>query len=254
VTCSTEKIRGTLYQFNPNVHVVPNAYNDMLLGSRPEPMKDRRKLVVWRGSSTHDADLAYYMTEILALAERFSEWTFCFIGEPFWQLRRVMPSPRTLFVKSVDPMEYWEMMGQIQPAIVMVPLEPNAFNEAKSNIAYLEGAYAGAVTVAPMWNEWKHPGVLGYRDKKEFVFHMSQAMQGKVDLYGENQLGWDYIKKNLCLSQTNQTRTLLLQELLNGPNTDSALIQERLKASNSLFRGYRQAKTTPTDKTAAVNT
>jgi len=233
VTVSTEKLRGIAYQYNPNTHVIRNAYNEFIFGRRPEPMKDRRKLVVWRGSATHDADLAYLMPEITSLVERFKDWTFCFIGEPFWQLKRILPEKQALFVKSVDQMEYWEMLGQIQPAVMMVPLEPNAFNESKSCIAHIEGSYGGAVTVAPHWEEWKLPGVLPYRDKQTFVYQMVRCMEGREDLVARNSEAWEYIERELCVSKANKKRYDLLTDcLMNRPTRSLQDAMEALKRSS----------------------
>jgi hypothetical protein len=176
VTVSTPALFERLKPLNSNVVCVPNALNDDLFGKFPAP-EPPHKLVLWRGSPTHDPDLASVLPEILQAVDQHQDWTFAFLGAPFWALRRALDGKKNVvFSDPVDPIEYWQVIARIRPAIMLVPLERNDFNASKSNIAWIEGAWAGAVTVAPAMPEWERPGVFNYQKQSDFLEVLHHAM------------------------------------------------------------------------------
>jgi hypothetical protein len=60
---------------------------------------------------------------------------------------------------------YVDALFDVRPHFVVVPLQDNPFNRAKSNIAELEAQAAGAIAIVPDWEEWKSRA--RYRDAEE---------------------------------------------------------------------------------------
>lgn len=216
VTVTTPALRKKLSQINGNVVTIPNAFNDLVFESkRPPIMARRHPLVLWRGSQTHVRDLMAYSAQIEACFRAHPQWTWSFIGYNPWFITDVLDKQRCIVAEPIDVMEYFEFLGRTQAAIQMVPLHDSPFNRAKSNIAMIEGAYAGSVTVAPAWEEWDVPGVLQYRNAKEFQDLMRLALSDEKFPFQQNaKLTWEWVLDNRRLSKLNQVRAEVLGELL----------------------------------------
>ena len=138
------------------VVVIPNAYDTELL-SKLEPRKTvpPRKLICWRGSATHNADLMTHAEPFCRAFGKHLDWTINMVGAPFWgfveaidKIPGIKPT-NNVITESLDPINYFDFLKSIAPMLMVVPLEDNAFNRAKSNIVWLEGLHAGAITLAP---------------------------------------------------------------------------------------------------------
>lgn len=214
ISVTTPALAEKMRKINGNVVVIPNAFNDILLGERPTIMRQRHPLVLWRGSQTHVRDLMNFSGQIDELFQRFEQWTWNFMGYNPWFITDVFDSRRCLTTEMIDVMEYFSFLGKVQAAVQMVPLHDSPFNRAKSNIAMIEGAFAGSVTVAPAWEEWKAPGVLLYRDTKEFLEIMKLVLSdAKFPFYDNSKQTWTYVMDTLRLSKVNKWRHELLQEM-----------------------------------------
>jgi hypothetical protein len=195
-----------------NICVVPNALNDDLFTRTPSFNHDSNA-VVWRGSETHVADLVYFTPEILqAMAATPYKWHFMGFN-PFTITNLVDEYRLTEKIAVHEPQDviiYHQQLVAMKPKLMHVPLVQNALNECKSNIAWIEATYAGAVTIAPDWTEWKRPGMITYKDQSEYQAHLVQPH----DYAAMWQSSWDYIKQNLLLSHVNQQRAAIIKDLL----------------------------------------
>lgn len=214
VTVSTQQIKDNLSRLNPNIHVVPNALNEKIFNKRPSPPAARNPMMFWRGSPTHDKDLMYYTHEMAELAKKYPKFSWCFMGHPFWWTIEQMPTHNLILAEGVDPIEYFEVILKIAPAAVIVPLYDNDFNRTKSNIAWIEATYAGAVCIAPDWPEWQKPGVLLYDSTAEFKRLCELVIQGEINIQEKVKESWDYIQSSLTLKQINPMREKVIRELL----------------------------------------
>jgi hypothetical protein len=205
------------------IHVLPNAYDTELL-TKLEPGAPRktppRKVICWRGSGTHDADMWSVAEPFCKAFGKHLDWTVNLIGQPFWmfvdrmdKIPGIKPTSNVI-VESLDPINYFEFLAQLQPALMIVPLEDIPFNHAKSNIAYLEGIHAGAVTLAPDWEEWRRPGVINYKDPEDFGAKLDAFMAGKFDAAKLWQDGRDFVAEHLTLGRVNRVRELLLKDVM----------------------------------------
>lgn len=218
-----EKEVKSLYNLNGDkVRVIENAYDWNFVKKyrsqgllQPKP----NKLILWRGSDTHDKDLFLYTEAMAAALEASPDWTWLFVGNPFWHtIERLKSCPSAkptsvLEIDSLDPADYWKEIYNVSPSLVIVPLEENEFNLSKSNIAWIEANHAGAVCLAPDWEEWRRPGVINYRDPEDFEKKLKDYMAGKYDWETNLKAGMEYIGENLLLSEINIKRQMILEEL-----------------------------------------
>ncbi len=205
------------------VVVVPNAFDDEIL-DLPAEYPRPNSLVTWRGSATHDKDLALVTDQIAAVIGANLSWTYQFVGEPFWWTMErldLIPGlkPQSItHVEPLDPIAYFGFLKAVKPALFIVPLEDIPFNCAKSNIAWIEATYAGAVAIAPDWPEWRKPGVINYKTPEDFGRLFNQALKGGVfDLRARWTESRDHIKENLLLSTVNRTRETALRGAFERP-------------------------------------
>ncbi len=164
VTVSTLALANTVKQFlSPGAMcvVIPNAYDHDTFAWMRVDHTPREKVLVWRGSMTHDGDLHPYAAGIIAAMKKHPDWKFqAFGGKPWMILKELEPST---WASERHPMLiYHHRLFALRPAAVVVPLEDNRFNQCKSNIAYIEATMAGANTIAPAaLAEFKRPGIYG---------------------------------------------------------------------------------------------
>ncbi|GAA1281296.1 hypothetical protein GCM10009634_26810 [Saccharothrix xinjiangensis] len=153
VTVSTEPLADVVREFNPNVHVVPNAVPAGMLAMRPSERLDDRVVIGWGGSSTHVMDFADIGPKIVEYIA----------GRPdvLWH---TVSGPRQLMMQHMRwlrrlPSEQWRALDWCEDIwdyycaigtfdISTAPLVPHVFNRSKSPIKALEAAARGVPMVA----------------------------------------------------------------------------------------------------------
>jgi len=203
----------------PMFRVIPNALNmrrwsntrrEQVLGEN-----ERQKLILWRGSDTHVRDVLQWAPDIIKAAHARPDYVWCFIGMSPWMLHDYMPEGRCLHQNAQDPMKFMQLIQELRPDILFVPLVDHVFNRAKSNIAWIEGTWAGAQVVAPDWQEWRKPGVTVY-DGKPGSLHdaMIQAMDTPEEIREALVAqSWQEIMSHLSLERVNRGRMNIIREL-----------------------------------------
>lgn len=204
------------------VLVVPNAYDTELMSgmTEREMQPHQNKIVAWRGSATHDKDLWQLTPALGSVMQNHLDWTYNFIGEPFWlsietlqQTVKGIADSTIVLTPTLDPAQFLKMLRLVAPSIMIVPLEDSAFNRSKSNIAWLEATHAGAVTLAPDFEEWRRPGVTLYRSPEEFAEKLEGLIRGDLDLKFLWRQSRDYILEYLTVQKVNKLRSQILRIL-----------------------------------------
>jgi hypothetical protein len=207
VSVPTEYLRQAYSEFNKNIFIVPNAFHDSLF-QRPELPK-RTNNIVWRGPEAHIFDLMSYSKEINTITKEFPEWRFMFMGFSPWFLSDTNNKGN---VPSLDIVVYYKTLFDMAPTCLHVPLHDNTFNRCKSNIAAIEGSYAGAVCITPGW--WNMPGTIPYTDGASYYEAIRSVITGEVDKAALNKITWEYIMDVLPLSKVNVERLQIINSLL----------------------------------------
>lgn len=206
VTVSTTALKEAFAKLNKNVIVVRNAIDLHLLGDRSN--NKREKLIGWRGSATHASDLLVFQKQI-ADGFKESQWDWYFIGYDNFFLS----GDKYHYIPATDPFIYFHGLKQLNLRCLHVPLIDNYFNRCKSNIAAIEGTWAGAVCIVPKWQEWDIPGMLQYETLQDYYDALMSVVKGGVNIKAKNDLAWEYICDVLSLDNQNKRRVEILKNL-----------------------------------------
>lgn len=159
VMVTTQALRERLLSFNQNIVVVPQAIDERLLvGRRPpgvnSPFGERRKVIGYMGTLTHDDDLMMILPVFQTIWERHGgEIEFQIVGG----VGRVdtLQTLKELPVRVVNPRpeeaEYPLFMlwfsSRLRWDIAISPLEDTLFNRCKSDIKFLDYSAIGAAGI-----------------------------------------------------------------------------------------------------------
>lgn len=202
ITCSTKFLADEIEKtFGKAAIVIRNAWNDYMLKQQPPTPKEEQVRILWRGSNTHDGDLMAFRD----VFRDYSNVAWIFMGSNPWFLSEAHGG----YLKYVNHipwdaniLNYYDTLGQIKPHYVIVPLEDNPFNRAKSDIAALEACVFGAVPIVPDWAEWwRYP--VKYNDAADLQQLLPDLLAGNVSTQVP---AFD----NRKLSQTNKLRYAIL--------------------------------------------
>jgi len=182
--------------------------NTKILKPRP---KKQNNTVLWRGSNTHQVDIANYFDQIYDVQTEYTNFDFIYCGYNPWIIPQ---TANKKYLKATDPILYFQQINRLAPKIMQVPLVDSHFNRCKSNIAYLEGTYAGAVCLVPDWPEWNLPGTVRYKSREEYGEKLKLLLNGGISFNKYNREAWEYIMQTRTLEIVNQQRADLLKLII----------------------------------------
>ena len=138
VWCSTEPLLPYADAMDGRGFVIPNAIRLNMLPDRPARFTGR---ICWRGGSSQIDDITAphaieFYNENKAL---FSEWVFW----GYWPREYHVPGCKA--IPRMDLINYMNALPNSGINAMWKPLVDNEFNDAKSNIAFLEATMAGGV-------------------------------------------------------------------------------------------------------------
>jgi hypothetical protein len=213
ITVSTPAIQSYFAGLGCESHVVSNALNTDLTPMAIEynaPQEGKNEQFIWRGSETHIADCLFF-TEPMATAMEGRDKTFWhFLGYHPFMVTMSFPPAKWKYHIPEDIMVYNENLRSIKGQIMHVPLVEDGLNKCKSNIAWIEATAAGMATIAPDWQEWKHPGIINYTSIEDYGIKLMRSTDNNQELWKASR---DYIMDNLTLNKINEQRATLLNNL-----------------------------------------
>lgn len=215
VTVSTNQLKRCLQleknPLNERIYVVPNALNDKLV-KKAQPHKHSNRFC-WRGTNTHMRDVFGVQPEIVQFAQRYPMSLFNWVGWNPWGVTDCMKAKQAIIAPTMGIHDYFSFITKINPAFQIVPLDNSMFNRCKSNIAWIESNLAGAVCIAPDWEEWRMPGVFNYKTAEQFYEQMEYVWNNPEETAKAHAAGWEYIRTNLLLSKINEKRMAIAQTM-----------------------------------------
>lgn len=214
VSVSTEQLRQKFSSINANVSVIPNAYRDDLFTYRSPEIAPRNKVIMWRGSNTHDADI------FDALSLHSTDYDVEFMGDPGWSFLQTLGTRakgQTIQTPGMDHLEYFKYIHHRRPKVFIVPLADCFFNHCKTPIAWMEAIHAGAICVAPDFPNWKLPGVVPYTagDPHSFLNAVNLAMGISEETHADIvSQAFQHVKEHFGVAHVERQRLTVLQTLL----------------------------------------
>ncbi|MGB4781782.1 MAG: glycosyltransferase [Candidatus Methylomirabilis sp.] len=230
VTVSTEPLRQVVGAMHDHVVVLPNAVDpdlaDAIVASRhAEPARSQGMVRIgWSGSNFHEGDLDCAIDALIAMAKR-PDVQLVFFGWVPERIEREVPAVKVEKHPFVITNNYYHAMAALRLDIGVAPLRDNRFNEAKSNLKYLEYSMFRVPTVASpiypyartitdgedgvlvkknRYQEWLRQLTRLVEDRAERErlarnayatvrerFHLKTAVRGWLDLYSSLQRGPD---------------------------------------------------------------
>ena len=221
VSVSTTRLAELLYGYTDKLIVIRNAFDDWMLPLAPENPAPK-KVILWRGSKTHDGDLDEMSNAAITLSAKYPDWTWLFLGSKPW-FTKLMPKKNTIVIEeALDIYEYHQMLAEMQPALMTVPLAHSDFNRAKSDCAFIEGTFAGAAVIAPDFQEEFSPfhcikyssGTNPTKADQDLTMTLEATLNMDLtQLLAMQQAAWQYIKTKRLLSHANKQREAILDHL-----------------------------------------
>lgn len=213
VSVQCEELKERYLKFNPNIEVIPNAFDSETFGHLRVPHK-ANKIVLWRGSETHSKDMFTYKDQIIAAMKKNPDWTLIFLGAAPYFILDELPEMQTRVLEQMDIIRYLQLLSKINPAIMIVPLNDNPFNKIKSNIAALEGTVAGAAVLQPNWRNWPtNPESFVYSSPESFGQQLEFMMSHPEKIASSNARTYEHILEHQTLLVANKVRARILDNL-----------------------------------------
>lgn len=195
IWCSTDPIMDFADARDGRGVVVANAVLPDDLPNEPAPY---RGIVCWRGSIVQHADIESDEAKAVFLANvnKFKRWVF-------WGYQPGSMRAKNADVKRrVSVVEYMVSLPATGINLMWKPLQENQFNDAKSNIAFIEATMAGGVCVTnyagkPGW-EW---AIKDFVIDEAFLARQWQAGKDAIiqhyNLLNVNKVRYNHILKVL---------------------------------------------------------
>lgn len=202
VIVSTHEIKNTFHGLEPfkdkKIEVVYNAFPTKIERA-PNPISGKIK-VGWRGSETHYRDITVY-EKIIDRLDQSDKYELEFFGCVFpWKDWKVKTHRKLAFA------DYLTALKNAKLNVLLVPLEDIPFNHAKSNIAWIEATFAGAMAITNLkGRHWNAKGI-----EHDHNVLLSKNLQSTIlNRYRESK---ETINKNFNLDLQNKKRLKVLTE------------------------------------------
>ncbi|MFE3484831.1 glycosyltransferase [Streptomyces griseus] len=167
VTVTTEPLADIVRQWNPNVHIVPNAIPDWLIDHQPQQRDDGTLTIGWGGSATHNMDFDQVGDQLRQFLKRNHNTELHVIGNDYASWMRV-PRQQARFTPWVPGVD--EFLRTIDYHVAIAPLRPHVFNQSKSALKAIEAGALGIPIVASAvrpYEDYVQDGLTGYLVRRD---------------------------------------------------------------------------------------
>lgn len=211
VWVSTETLAGFLTHtvgVKSNIHVIRNAYEPLIFDKTP--VFNETTNILHRGSYVHMADVQEMKDDLVEVVNE-NDWHIDFLGLYPIFFKQFFNAQYHDFK---DIGSYLDFLPTLRCSINIIMLNRSShFSMCHSNNGWIEGTYAGTVTLAPDAAEWHRPGIINYGN--DFKEKLKAMITGEYDLKSHHRQSWQYIEENCKLEKANQLRFKLVELLLN---------------------------------------
>jgi len=210
VWVTTESIKNSFGFYNKNIHLIPNAHDDIVFPVKDKKPFSEKNSVMWRGGQSHILDIYQPGTAewIVELINNNKEWQFYWLGQKFEWIEYRIKHGNFFYNPGASCIQFYKIMHDINPAIFFYPLTNNLFNNGKSNCSIIESSYSGSAYFGnTSLSEFNLPGV-------KSLSELPYLLKGNHadELENMNKETWDYVQSELLVTHINKKR---LDRLLN---------------------------------------
>ena len=223
VTVTTEALKESILEYNKNVVIIENAFNNFNY-TLPDEYNDDSESFMWRGGHTHWDDLVTVVQSLMQISTTNPEWHFDFLAKEIDVRHITRFIPNSFYTGEMPLLVCFQTMRIKKPGIFIHPLVDNQFNRAKSNISWIEATAAGAMCIMPDLPEFCKPGVVTYKDNDGFLKEVNYYMkhpEARAEKFHESR---EYIMNKLCLSTVNEKRYDVIKNLFSSKKPDLKLV------------------------------
>lgn len=204
---STAKIKELLWEkYNKEAIVVPNVIPSSLCNKKQNSNAGGLKLLYASGTATHLFDLSTIYLDLLAFLQRHSDVTLTILGNSINKRHFLSASDRVTNIPLVSFNEMLKIYSEHN--LLLVPLSSNSFNDAKSNIKYIEAGAVGTATLAKECAEFRAAitdGTNGFLYNENFEEKLEEIYNNRRNLarIGENAHA-DVVKNHSTQCELNK--------------------------------------------------
>ncbi|HXT68230.1 MAG TPA: glycosyltransferase [Vicinamibacterales bacterium] len=129
-------------------HLHPVVWPATVEAGGGHPRRADRIVVGWQGTPTHDHDFAAIVPALRRLLAVHSNVDLHLFGDVPPSVREALPADRVLGTPAVAFLDYPAALRRLRFDVGIAPLARTAFNDAKSNVKWLEYSACETATVA----------------------------------------------------------------------------------------------------------
>ena len=167
-----------LKNFDQRISIIPNGMNPRWFKWRNTKDRAQKIRVLWRGSPHHKLDIEHVQGHVIKVINANPDVEFWMVGFRPWRIMQESKHANVIHAGAQMVNYYFKFLNKIRPDIQWTTLYDNNFNRCKSNIAQIEGAMAGAVSICPDWPEvWQTSLAYTYRNPN----HFAEVLQSSID-------------------------------------------------------------------------
>lgn len=198
MTVSTELLAKEMARkFEVHTAILPNQIAETCLKKKEKDTTEGFKLLYASGSETHGYDASTVYLDLFNFMLKHEDVTLSFLGASTFQ------NGFSLFKDRVCVIKYsgFEQMldTYAKHDLLLVPLDKNPFNNAKSNIKYIEAGAVGTPVLARDCDEFTSvikDGVNGFLYQHNFYEKLEQIYQNRKELYKVGERAYLDVVKN----------------------------------------------------------
>ena len=166
---------------------------------------------MWRGSNTHEHDLYIYKEAIIHSVLKHDRAIHFYGSMPHFIFTAI---PNFQQYPFTELPEYLENIRVGKYSMALVPLGPDNFNKAKSNIAALEAVTAGIIPVVPSSEGWADIGIpyTGIKNMMEAIDFLEGESQESLSQHWSQMMA--VVKKEYDIKTQNAVRKSIIKDLV----------------------------------------
>jgi hypothetical protein len=220
VTVTNGYLHSIFSEYNKMTHTIENAVDwDWYKQLKwVESTVKNRFTVLWRGSAVHIENLRKYSQDIIETVNNNPDIYWIFQGFDPWFVTQNIPEDSLKIIPWRPIPEYFIQMLTHKPDVVMFPFDDTPFDRSHSCVGWLEATMAGAVSLVPDWETWRHSGVVIYGDRYgSFKDTLNKLVTtDKTTLHRMNVMSLQEVETEFTIDIMNEKRWKTLQMLKQG--------------------------------------